>query len=130
MVLFLILFFLLIIGSSLWLLCCIVYIGNYLSSLKKKKIKLGLFVLFFKFKYSSFSLPHPHTQKKKIKKIKQNKRRVDIPDSYGEILYPKIGSKNQRFKSFSAHNPTTTILCQRILVLRVDYCFEPLHCIF
>jgi len=31
---------------------------------KRKKIKLGLFVLFFKFKYSFFSLPHPHTQNK------------------------------------------------------------------
>ena len=29
---------------------------------------------------------------------------MGIPKSYGEILYPKIGSENQRVKGFSAHN--------------------------
>ena len=100
----------------------------------KKKKNSAYFNSFFKFKYSFFFFTSSSHQKKrsKVNKTKQNKGGYTWLIWWNPIslLALKVGLENQRFKGFSAHNPTTTILCLLILVLQVDYCFEPLHCIF
>ena len=57
----------------------------------KKKIQTRLILTLFstsKFFFFHYLILTPKKKKCKLNKKKQNKIRVDITDSYGEILYP------------------------------------------